>query len=434
MGSVVAAPLSAAATFLGGCCGTFAAGCCYRLAGSGQVGSAQAVRSVIVLLQAFTAALATVASATPTLWLPWACGRLRAVGAGDLGICGCSGDEACWADQLVYRAEAAGVAVFLALLLMAAGGCAEGASRSAAVAKFMAVPLIGFVLLFVGNDVLSTFGAFATVASAVFLAVQAVMLIDFAYAWNEDWYAKALEARRGARASSGFQGWQMGILVASALLLLGSIAGTICLLIAVPDARARSVTAVAWVLAAVLLVVSITEHVKHGALLTSCVVMAYNAWLTWEAMSLLPGGRGPELPAWASLSVCAVSLLLFSRRAGGADAAADQDGPDPAAGACGEAGSSARPPIWVYVHVIVCSSILLIFGSGRRRREGLQASVRRARCRGRLPHRRAGAEGGRPGARRAHRRGIRVSGAVRLEPDGPVRAEGPVVRLRASPA
>ncbi|CAK0884101.1 unnamed protein product [Prorocentrum cordatum] len=226
---------------------------------------------------------------------------------------------------------------------MAAGGCAEGASRSAAVAKFMAVPLIGFVLLFVGNDVLSTFGAFATVASAVFLAVQAVMLIDFAYAWNEDWYAKALEARRGARASSGFQGWQMGILVASALLLLGSIAGTICLLIAVPDARARSVTAVAWVLAAVLLVVSITEHVKHGALLTSCVVMAYNAWLTWEAMSLLPGGRGPELPAWASLSVCAVSLLLFSRRAGGADAAADQDGPDPAAGACGEAGSSARP-------------------------------------------------------------------------------------------
>ncbi|CAK0884097.1 unnamed protein product [Prorocentrum cordatum] len=340
MGSVVAAPLSAAATFLGGCCGTFAAGCCYRLAGSGQVGSAQAVRSVIVLLQAFTAALATVASATPTLWLPWACGRLRAVGAGDLGICGCSGDEACWADQLVYRAEAAGVAVFLALLLMAAGGCAEGASRSAAVAKFMAVPLIGFVLLFVGNDVLSTFGAFATVASAVFLAVQAVMLIDFAYAWNEDWYAKALEARRGARASSGFQGWQMGILVASALLLLGSIAGTICLLIAVPDARARSVTAVAWVLAAVLLVVSITEHVKHGALLTSCVVMAYNAWLTWEAMSLLPGGRGPELPAWASLSVCAVSLLLFSRRAGGADAAADQDGPDPAAGACGEAGSS----------------------------------------------------------------------------------------------
>ncbi|CAK0884100.1 unnamed protein product [Prorocentrum cordatum] len=223
---------------------------------------------------------------------------------------------------------------------MAAGGCAEGASRSAAVAKFMAVPLIGFVLLFVGNDVLSTFGAFATVASAVFLAVQAVMLIDFAYAWNEDWYAKALEARRGARASSGFQGWQMGILVASALLLLGSIAGTICLLIAVPDARARSVTAVAWVLAAVLLVVSITEHVKHGALLTSCVVMAYNAWLTWEAMSLLPGGRGPELPAWASLSVCAVSLLLFSRRAGGADAAADQDGPDPAAGACGEAGSS----------------------------------------------------------------------------------------------
>mmetsp|Transcript_30893 Transcript_30893/g.88246 ORF Transcript_30893/g.88246 Transcript_30893/m.88246 type:complete len:417 (+) Transcript_30893:111-1361(+) len=343
MGAAVTAPLGAAATCLGGCCGTFTAGCCYHLAGSGQVGSAQAARTVLVMLQAFTAALAAVAAATPSHWLPWTCDKLGSVSMGDLGICGCAGELACYSDQLVYRAEAAGVLVFLTLLAMAAGGCVEGASRSASVAKFMAVLLIGFVLLFVPNEILSVFGTAATAASAVFLTVQAVMLIDFAYTWNEVWFAKATEARRVAPGSRRAKQWEGGILTSSAVLAALSLVGVVCLFVAVADVGARSVAAVAWLLAAALLVVSITDTCEHGALLTSCVVMAYTTWLVWETLAMLPSGDGPRLPAWAALSVCGISLLSFSKGTGGAaSAAVDQESLTPSAGPPpGDAGSTA---------------------------------------------------------------------------------------------
>eukprot|EP00418_Pyrodinium_bahamense_P086197 CAMPEP_0179052098 /NCGR_PEP_ID=MMETSP0796-20121207/21583_1 /TAXON_ID=73915 /ORGANISM="Pyrodinium bahamense, Strain pbaha01" /LENGTH=435 /DNA_ID=CAMNT_0020748655 /DNA_START=43 /DNA_END=1350 /DNA_ORIENTATION=+ len=314
MGGFLSAPVSAAATCLGGCTGSCLAVMCGTLAGSGSVGSERAARCLLVWLQSFAALVALFAAATPSRWLPWTCSKLDTFGAGDLGICGCGGGparERCWSDQLAYRAEAAAFVLFLALLVMTVSGCAQGASRTHAVAKFMAIPLLGIALLFVPNSALSTFGSIATSASAIFLAAQALLLIDFAYTWNETWHGYALTAQRRQVGTSGRRAqrvWYGCILAASALLFVTSIAFAIYLYSAFPGATGRAINIAAVVLCLVLLFVSITDWCEHGALLTSCVVLLYTVWLICEALASQPGAHGSRPPTWLGLCLCAGSL------------------------------------------------------------------------------------------------------------------------------
>jgi len=66
---------------------------------------------------------------------------------------------------------------------------------------------------------------------------------------------------------------------------------------------------------------------------------------------VLPSGDGPRLPAWAALSVCGLSLLSFSKGAGGAASGpADQESLTPAArppagSAGGTASEGASSPV-----------------------------------------------------------------------------------------
>lgn len=176
----------------------------------------------------------------------------------------------------------------------------------------MAVVFVPMALLFVPNKVLSGYGEVATDVSAVFLVAQVVPLIDFGYTWNRTWFGKA-QARRAAfqpHQSQDFSWWKVSILAAAAALFVGSIAGSVYLYIACPEAGARSVVAAAWATAAALIVVCLA---CESPLLTSCVVMAYATWLTWEALATLPSGGGPRIPAWTAMATCLASLLWFSR-------------------------------------------------------------------------------------------------------------------------
>lgn len=221
---------------------------------------------------------------------------------------------------MILRSEAAGTAVFLALMFMAISGCAEGAARSYSVAKFMAVVLLNFIAIFLPNSVFSGFGTVATAASALFLVAQAVLLIDFGYTWNEVWYGNALEARRREVGPKGYRMWLAAMLLASAALLLGSIIVSIYLLTKFQDSGERAFNVIAVLMSFVLLVVSITDWCEHGALLTSCVVIAYTVWLLCEAFSVAPS-HPLALPSWAGLTLCAASLLSTAAGAGGWGAA-----------------------------------------------------------------------------------------------------------------
>mmetsp|Transcript_103050 Transcript_103050/g.183087 ORF Transcript_103050/g.183087 Transcript_103050/m.183087 type:complete len:434 (-) Transcript_103050:142-1443(-) len=337
MGSLISAPLSAAGTCLGGCFGSCVATGCCKLAASGSVSSAKAARFVLIWLQVFTTALAFLLSATAEQWLPWTCEKLDVVGMGSVGVCSCRADSnlQCWKEQMILRSEAAGTAVFLALMFMSISGCAEGAARSYSIAKFMAIVLLIFISLFLPNPVLSGFGTVATAASAVFLVAQAVLLIDFGYTWNELWYANAEEARRREVGPKGYRMWTSAIILASAALFLGSIIISVYLLTVFQDGGERAFNIVAMLMSFVLLLVSITGWCEHGALLTSCVVMAYTVWLMCEAFSVAPQ-QPLQLPSWAGLTLCSLSLLSTAAGAGGwgeAQASSSSSSGGPSSGA-----------------------------------------------------------------------------------------------------
>ncbi len=132
----------------------------------------------------------------------------------------------------------------------------------------------------------------ARLASGVFLVVQMVILLDFAYAWNESW------------ASRETRGWLAALLGATAACYAGALtllglgyrwfhphgAGdcslnvfllTLCLLLGLATSAAALHPAVA-----------------HGSLLCSGAIFCYNAYLTVAALSSEPAsyacaGRGP---------------------------------------------------------------------------------------------------------------------------------------------
>lgn len=291
------------------CLGPCAATLCCHCAASGTVSSAYAARQVLFWLQAFTIVLALILAGNSSQWLTAPCEKLKGVGIEDFGVCACYGspDKAkCWSEHIVWRMEASAFVVFALLLVASLSGCARGASRSYEVAKFMAVFVLGVVSLFLPNALFSSFGSVASSASAVFLVVQTVWLIDFAYSWNELWFTKARELQQSRRKQRFLLG---AIISTSVLLIVASIAACVGLYTGVPTTAGKVVAVSALVISCLLLFLSITKWCKHGALLTSAVMMAYSMWLVFEAFALQSSGGTHQ--AWVGFA--GISLFFFAR-------------------------------------------------------------------------------------------------------------------------
>lgn len=326
MGTALSAPLAAIASCAGSC---LAAGCC-RLAFCGSTGSPRAARCLLWWLQVFTTALALSAGPSSTSWLPSTCSMARTYTGYASGICVCldgPNEAECWTQQTIYRLEASAVLVYLLLLILAVSGCADGAARAMPVGKFMGVALLSIVMLFVSNGAMSTFGEIAGVVSSIFLVVQSVLLIDFAYTWNSAWVSNAEAARR-----QNFFGrepclWYSGLVGASVLFLLSSIAGTVLLYMSFSEGGARFISVSSLVISLILLVVSLLE-ICRGTLLTASLFAAYATWLAFEALAVKPATAGTGVPIWAALGIAVVSLFASTASAD----SSSTDAPEPPSG------------------------------------------------------------------------------------------------------
>lgn len=310
MGALMTAPITAAASCLGGC----GAVLCGRLLESGTVSTDRAAQVLLFWLQGFAVGVAIFASTTARAWVSSGCERL---GAAEPGICECRGDVDCFAAQVIYRVQGAALVLFAFMLLLALSGCAQGAAKSVVVLKFFTIPALAVAFLFVPNSIFDGFRAVVGVVSACFLVAQAVLVIDFAYSWNERWYSQALMARRSDPGSGRDTTWQGLILAASAVLLVCSVAAAIALFVEVPSATTSAVLAPTLAAMAVLLVVSITDWCEHGSLLASAVLTAYCVWLSLEAIAAAPEmvARFSPSPAWLralELSACAGTLVVLA--------------------------------------------------------------------------------------------------------------------------
>lgn len=209
--------------------------------------------------------------------------------------------------QMIYRAEFSGCCVFLFVLLLCVSGCSDTAAHGYAVLKFMMVPVLIIAFLFVPNQVFDFYGNVANILSSIFVIAQALLLVDVGYTINEKIMSQHTATHR--RALREDPTWKIVILVISAILFLGSIIGSIFLFIDFDQC---------WWIVIVALVMSIGFGVlsvtcawcPHGNILTSCIVMAYSIWLSYEALlSVNDKATRPTFIKWVGMAIAAFSLF-----------------------------------------------------------------------------------------------------------------------------
>lgn len=296
------------------CAGGMLASCCCAAAGAGRTNSTLATRMLLVYLQVFTTFLALVLSAHPWTWIgAWFC---WIPGFDNIGPCACDRDplfhgdvhnEQCWMEQMIFRAEFSGFCVFLFVLLLCVSGCSDTAAHGYPVAKFLMVPLLVIAYLFVPNSFFNFYGNAANILSSIYVIGQALLLVDVGYTINERIMSKHTESHRRNLHESPT--WKIVILVISALLFLGSIIGSVFLFVGFN--QSVWIVIVALVLSIVFGVLSVTcAWCPHGNILTSCIVMAYSIWLSYEALlSINDGSSVPTFIKWVGLSIAAFSLF-----------------------------------------------------------------------------------------------------------------------------
>lgn len=322
-----------------GCGGCIAGGCC-KLAFAGQTETTKAARCVLLWLQIIAVSMAAMMRWNPKTWLDGPCAELP-----DWGICDCYASptedlrQSCYMDQLTYRCEFSVVLLFVFLMILCVSGCAKHAAQDCPFGKFMILILLTVVLLFVPNTILTVFGQIAGVASAVFLAWATILLVDFAYTWNEGWHSKAI-ARQRELQPQGHRNWLIAIVVAAASTFVLGIVEGVLLLVNFQSTSAQVLVITSFLVAFVLLVISITDWCEHGALLTSTVVLAYVMWVCYEALAMLPladGGKANVLPTWIELIICALVLTAFAFSASAGTKEATLPLPEGVTGTAGQA-------------------------------------------------------------------------------------------------
>jgi len=313
MGAALLAPFAGIGSCAASLCGScLAAGCC-KLATAGSTDTTKGARCVLFWLQVTAAVLGTLLAWKPKPWLDPICDNIP-----NIGICECHNDSygdlssSCYGDQLIYRTEVAVLVVYLFLLILSVSGCSKHAARDCPAGKFLGLIGLIIVFFFVPNDIFSVFGSVAGFLSAIYLVAQTILLMDFAYSWNEAWHSNAQTALSDIN-SQGYRMWLIAIVVAAATWFIISLVECILLCITFETSGARALILITFFSGIALILLSITEWCKHGALLTSCVVLAYLMWLAYEALSMLPSYHGPNLLLrLVGLSVCAVSLTAFA--------------------------------------------------------------------------------------------------------------------------
>lgn len=245
-------------------------------------------------------------------WLSWSCDALSVFYMKNVGICKCS-DGSCFQDQVVYRIEAAATLVFFFLLTIAVSGCGNAAATRAPFAKFLLVLIAAFVFLFIDNKVFTGFSTFAGIASGFFLMGQTLLIIHFAYTWNETWHTYAR-----ANGQEHFKSWICAILTSSVAMLFAAVAACVYLATTYDLFIARVITISSLILSFVLLGISTLEWCEHGALLTSAVMSLYSMWVSYEAIAVLPGAKDNTglQPMWIGLLITAIALVVNASHAG----------------------------------------------------------------------------------------------------------------------
>ena len=197
------------------------------------------------------------------------------------------------------------LAVFFALhalLTRFVSSCARIDSQSwwAKGALFIVLLVCAWLL---PNSFYNVYMHIARVASAFFLLLQLILLIDFAYTWNADWTSEA-------------KGWNKGVLAACVLLYSASLTAFVLHLVYFgqgPDSchLQKFFIGFTFALTALMTAISISPQIAEGGgLLPAGVVTAYSYWLLFSALTSDPSSCNTVSSRSKEFAPLIVGLLL----------------------------------------------------------------------------------------------------------------------------
>lgn len=131
----------------------------------------------------------------------------------------------------------------------------------------------------------------ARIGSAFFLVLQILVLIDFAYQWNEIWVGRAYQDPMNADVVTNNK-WLIGLLVSAGGLYVASITGIGLLYAYYGDcAEGKAYTTVTVLAFVVITILSLFRDRivgQPGAILPAAVVIAYSVFLCWGSLESNP--------------------------------------------------------------------------------------------------------------------------------------------------
>lgn len=206
----------------------------------------------------------------------------------------------CKGNAAVYRISFMTAAFFL---IMTVGSAASKTFHTGLwLIKFLGYAALITLGFFLPNNIFDNSGYawFSRVCSVIFLISQVLILVDFGYTWNDDWYNKGEKEAsdghdgccQGCCGGWGGQGNRYfgGILASCAGCYIFFITG-ISLLYTYYNLCSFNTTiiTVTLLLVVILTVVQLTTPAEiGGALLPAAVVTAYATYLCWSALSNNP--------------------------------------------------------------------------------------------------------------------------------------------------
>jgi len=195
---------------------------------------------------------------------------------------------ACLRNQAVYRVgfTLTTLATIAFLFSLLGKQAANGIHRNAWALKFVLLPILTMVWMFVPNSVFDGFSEACVYLSFIFIIIQLVSIVDFAYTINESLVEKYQETEKTV--------WLVLLIAGSVILVLSSWTGVALIYVYYTATLSKWVNSVTFVVGLLLAVFAATPWCPHGSLLTSACVMAYTTFTTWAAVVASPDYRDEE--------------------------------------------------------------------------------------------------------------------------------------------
>lgn len=190
--------------------------------------------------------------------------------------------DACYGNQFVYR-EGFALVLFFSLIMLLVACCRKAAHDGMWLPKIAVIVATFIGSLWIGDDAMAGFAVSCMWGSGIFIFIQVLILLEWVYAWNEDWRTKAQE-------DESFFKYLLAATVAAYLLALTFIVLSIVQFGA--SGCSLAIAQISWTCVACFLfsMLSISGIADHGSLLCSSMMTLYCCFYCWSALT----GMAPD--------------------------------------------------------------------------------------------------------------------------------------------